>query len=129
PGDEKIYVGSTIKPIKYRLLTHIADSVKRPQTPVYAHFRGRWNDVQVELIEAYPCTSKDELHKREQYWCDILHPTLNSYQAIITPKPTTKRTVKDTERAQYELKWRQENKEHLDEYWKARRADPELAKE
>lgn len=63
------------------------------QTP-YARWRTGWpwldeifrrtgtDTWRMEIIERWPCGSRNELLSREQYWIDLLQPTLNSQPAI-----------------------------------------------
>jgi hypothetical protein len=73
--DDKVYVGSTCKEyLSQRLAAHKSD---------FRHWqRGKigrvtsfdlieLDDVEIILLESYPCNSKDELTARERHWCDL----------------------------------------------------------
>lgn len=81
--DADFYVGSTCSSLVKRRGGHKKDAVKRPNAKVYTHFNNiGWDNVMIELIENFPCNSKDELLKREQELIDELAPTLNMHKAF-----------------------------------------------
>lgn len=89
-GDE-VYVGSTAKD---RLCNRRTEHVKRSTLTDYQHYRlydlinnlpGKWEGVHLELIEAYPCNSRDELRAREGVWIRQVG-TLNKVVAGRTQK-------------------------------------------
>jgi hypothetical protein len=57
---EKIYIGSTIQKLYVRFSRH-----KKGDTAAKELFK--YQNVEIQLIERYPCNSKDELRIREQY--------------------------------------------------------------
>jgi group I intron endonuclease len=76
--DSAIYIGSTCNALRKRKCEHKTKSVKFPDRQVYKHLNAvGWVNVEIILIESYPCINKDELHKRERYWIDLLKPELN----------------------------------------------------
>jgi group I intron endonuclease len=78
--DNEVYVGSTYNTLACRLSNHKYHA-KRPYDKsrlVYKHLNTiGWQNVQIELIETYPCNDRQELEIRERYWIDKLKPTLN----------------------------------------------------
>ena len=48
--------------------------------PLYQFIRlnGGWDNFSMLIIEHYPCESKEEALKREQYWVKLLKATLNT---------------------------------------------------
>ena len=66
--NDRFYVGSTIQPLHKRMIGHRCDAGKQQCSKVklytdmntlgYEHFK-------IELIEYYPCNSRDELIRRE----------------------------------------------------------------
>lgn len=85
--DTDFYVGSTtLQYLCDRLCGHRQTSkndTTRRQSPLYQKIRAIGSDhFRIELIEEYPCESKKELLVREQYWIDLLKPTLNKFKAI-----------------------------------------------
>jgi hypothetical protein len=111
-GDE-FYVGSTCSTLAKRKCKHKYKAKKYPDRKVYqkANEVG-WDNINVVLIEEYPCKNKMELVRRERYWVDELQPTLNTQ----TPSRTKK-------------EWHEENKErHADNCKKWREAHTEEEK-
>lgn len=74
------YVGSTaLEYLSSRLSGHRASALKTPGHKAYALFNNLgWKTVVIELIEHYPCNSRDELFAREHHWWMELRPSLNS---------------------------------------------------
>ena len=100
------YVGSTTQELHQRLSGHRSTNaslkVKKLVDAV-----GRMN-VRIILIEDYPCSNKNELLSREQYWIDKLKPTLN-----INPAYTEYDIIdeKIKQQREKEIKQRQQEKE------------------
>ncbi len=63
----KIYVGSTIQPLYKRFHGHKIDSKKdkNKNIKLYIEVNGDWDIWYIELYENCPCSSKEELLKRE----------------------------------------------------------------
>jgi hypothetical protein len=77
--DDKIYVGSTCNLLRVRKSGHKDKSTKQVDRRVYAHLNAiGWDNVQIVLIEEFPCDNKMHLLKRERYWVDLLKPVLNT---------------------------------------------------
>ena len=77
---DEIYVGSTCQPLHKRMYKHrcCAMDYNRTMFKVYREMnRIGVDSFNIELIENYPCDSKDELNKREGYWVRELNATLN----------------------------------------------------
>jgi hypothetical protein len=78
------YTGSTCNQLCQRLANHRDNSIKSPHIKLYkfVHDNRGWNNFTIEKIEDFPCSSKEELLQREQYWKDTLKPTLNTMNCI-----------------------------------------------
>lgn len=64
--DNYYYIGSTINDPRYRLNNHKQDSKKCPDRCVYKHINEiGWDNVQLQVVEAYPCDTKEELKLKE----------------------------------------------------------------
>lgn len=64
--DNYYYIGSTINDPRYRLNNHKQDSVKFPERPIYTHINTiGWDNVQLEVVEEFPCNTREELYQRE----------------------------------------------------------------
>jgi len=64
-------------------------------------------DYYIELVESYPCNSKDELLVRERYYFDNIE-CVNKFKPLIT----------DDEKKEYRKEYRQVHKEKMKEYLK-----------
>ena len=85
--DEKFYIGSTCNPLHKRKNGHKRDAIKSPEQPVYKHLNTvGWENVEIILIESYPCNSKAELEARERFWIELMKPELNKAIPTRTPK-------------------------------------------
>lgn len=80
--DGEIYVGSTTLPyLCKRLYYHkkASSQSQRNGVKLYQKIRERehgWDDIEIVLLETFPCNSNDELRARERYWKDELKATL-----------------------------------------------------
>ena len=75
---DEIYIGSTIQPLHKRMYKHKNDAKKHIQYKLYKEMTRLGEDAfRIELIENYPCSHRDELHKREGHWIRELKATLN----------------------------------------------------
>lgn len=90
-GKNEIYVGSTCNTLAKRKAEH-KHAARHRSRRVYNYFNSTgWGSVKAIQLEKYPCVSKDELTAREQYWIDILNPSLNSQPAYAKCKHNKKR--------------------------------------
>ena len=81
--DNKIYIGSTTQLLSMRLAKHKDDAKNRPY-PAHRHFNTiGWDTVRIILIETVNCFNREQLNQREQYWIDLLKPSLNKQAAYI----------------------------------------------
>lgn len=81
---KSLYIGSTTKSLDERMKGHIwsfySDNTKN--TPIYVLWRVLGQDeVVIELIESWPCKTKEELFEREGYWQQRYNPFCNVRQA------------------------------------------------
>lgn len=64
--DNYYYIGSTINDPRYRFSNHKKDSEKYPHRAVYEHINAiGWPNVQLQVVEAFPCDTKEELYRLE----------------------------------------------------------------
>lgn len=60
-NSDSVYIGSTVQKLNQRLNEHVC---------LYTNEIVKCGDYKIILIELYPCVTRDELLKREQYWID-----------------------------------------------------------
>ena len=114
PEITDIYVGSTTQFTKRKNQHKSAcnnKNNKRHHLNVYQFIRGNgsWINWQMVEIEKYRATDKLDLERRERYWLEQLHATLNSY----VPTRTQKQYYEDN-RERF-IKYRKEyNEKHKD---------------
>jgi group I intron endonuclease len=76
--DDQIYVGSTCMELRQRKWQHKGAAKRFPDRVVYKHlFEVGLDNMDIELVESFPCNDKTELHTRERHWIDTLKPALN----------------------------------------------------
>jgi hypothetical protein len=64
--DNKIYVGSTIQSLAVRLGAHKRNSKKEEyMNKLYQEVNNDWSNWYIELYENFPCSCREELHKKE----------------------------------------------------------------
>lgn len=110
--DNKIYVGSTRNTKEVRKIMHKAKAAKYPHRRVYAHLNQfDWDkEVDIIVIENFPCNSEEELKVRERYWYDRINPELNTYRPTRTEEEIKERKKENNK------KYRKENKEKILKY-------------
>ena len=124
PDHEKYYIGSTIDTLSQRLSRHLTNKKNECSS------RELGKNLQIELIENYPCKSRKELNKREgeiqrEHLGQIVNVciagrTMAEYKKdhpelvndINTKyKANNEQKVKDEKK-----KWNENDKEHIKEY-------------
>jgi hypothetical protein len=80
--NDKIYIGSTTVKLSQRKVKHKSKAKIYPNRKVYQHLNSvGWEHVRIVLIENVTCFSKEQLLMREDYYINLLKPSLNSYSA------------------------------------------------
>lgn len=78
--DELLYVGSTCKTIEQRIVGHVNDK-QRCDRPFYRYLRENElefdEDLTVDVVEFFPCSSRKELEGRETEYIQHLQPRFN----------------------------------------------------
>ena len=76
-----VYVGSTKNSLEKRMSMHKYNynHVEGMQQNLYRWLRenGGFESITIELVEKYPCATKQELEARERYWIEQLKPITN----------------------------------------------------
>lgn len=137
-NDGNFYIGSTASELRRRLCQHKSLSKKHPETKVYKHIGGNWDNVKIILIETIECKNKDELRKKEDEYIqkELKNELcLNLNRSFVTEEETKERKkeynkvydatnkekIKERKKEYYEV-----NKEQMKEY---REANKEKIKE
>ena len=83
--DNEVYIGSTCKTLNSRFSTCKTYANKETENrKLFIHMRNLGIDnFRIELVEDYPCFSKEELLIREDYWLSEIG-TLNEIRAHLT---------------------------------------------
>ncbi len=108
------YVGSTIQKLLVRLLQHklnykIYLKMNKRYTSSFVIFKN-CDDYIIELIELYPCKSREELNKREGYYIK----TLNCVNSNIAGRTLKEWTIDNKEQIAIKRKqWSLDNKEQI----------------
>lgn len=114
-----IYVGSTCEILSKRLGGHKSryklyknDKIKHKLTS-FILLDEDYENIDIVLIENFPCNNKDELYARERYYIDLLD-CVN----IIKPKRTPKEYYNDNKETILikHKEWQIDNKEHVINY-------------
>jgi predicted GIY-YIG superfamily endonuclease len=109
---KEIYIGSTTN-MRRRKSEHKSDCNNEKQKKYYLYVyefireHGNFENWEMVLIENYDAKDNLDLRKRERYWKEELHASLNSYNPITTDE-------EDKEKhKEYAKEWYIINKEHL----------------
>lgn len=141
-ANDLCYVGSTCQSIENRFCKHksCVNTLSKNHYPLYQAMRDLGKQsFYVELVEDYPCNSKQELNAREGHWIRQLNTYNNGYNRRIEKRTDKERyqDVKDTEEfkdkqrnyvernkeaiKQYKAEWHEKNKDR--EEYKAKKRD------
>lgn len=113
--DAEFYVGSTVNTLEMRLAAHKSEVGKHTST-IYRHFdRIGVHNMNIALLENFPCDTEDQLLWRERKWYDMLCPTLNDIKPIINYYE-----LKEINRNSWK-RWKDSNPERYKEYCKKQR--------
>jgi len=100
----EVYIGSTTQALCVRFASHKSDYKRN--TNISSCKLMKFDDVQIILIETFPCKSKEELHSREY---EIIKQH-NNYVNELMPTRTDKEWRDET---QYNKKYYNEHKEDI----------------
>ena len=83
--DDQIYIGSTCSSLTKRKSNHRTRARKYPDRKAYKHLnRIGWENVRIILIEEVIAYNKNQLRMREDFYINLMKPSLNSCSAIDT---------------------------------------------
>tara|TARA_R110001606_G_scaffold127039_2_gene261063 strand:- start:3326 stop:3925 length:600 start_codon:yes stop_codon:yes gene_type:complete len=127
-----IYVGSTTN-FKKRVACHKRncnnENGKGYNINLYKYIRNNdgWDNWNITVIEEYKCVNKLELHKRERYYLETLHATLNMSIPCQTKKEyreNNKNKIKQQQKEHY-----QKNKDKIKQATKKYQQTHKLTRE
>ena len=101
PSTEACYIGSTnLKYLSMRFSRHRADA--KTGAKRYKDLFD-YNDARIELLEDYPCSSREALLFRERYWIE------NTPNVVNKQNPITTRREYMSKAREYQKRWYWEN--------------------
>ena len=110
---KKVYLGSTINHLKYRLSSHKSNTKKCSCNGILLN-----KDFNIVLLESYPCNSKKELLCREKYWFDELKSILvNKNRPSTTPEERKQDLKQHSKENSYKTKEQKENQKIRSKLW------------
>lgn len=118
----EFYIGSTKNELRVRWQQHRADAKKEHNQERMLYKRMNaigYESFKIVLVELFPCASKQELNRREDYWISELKPKLNHMNAFRTEEQRKeyKRQWGATDKAKEgKRQYYEEHKEQLSEY-------------
>lgn len=105
----KIYIGSSCDDVKKRYSNH-----KNQNCLCSSKILFELGDVEIKIIEYYPCSNEDELYKREQFYLDkYKNIIVNKKKAFIFDNDKEITEEKKIYQKKYSKKYREENKEKI----------------
>lgn len=130
---DKIYIGSTCSPLSKRLYQHknAFNNQKAGRRIVTSIKLLELGEVDIILIENFPCNNKNELHARERFWIEqnketvvnrnIPNRTQKEYRhdnkEIIAQQMKQYRQDNKEKIAKQSKQYREDNKEKIQQYW------------
>ena len=77
--NNKVYIGQTIRPIKYRLNRHINDALHNILDTHFARAIRKYGKESFIIEEIDTASSQEELNQKEQYWIQYYNATIDGY--------------------------------------------------
>jgi hypothetical protein len=117
--EEVCYIGSTINTLEWRFNhhKHQAKNPKQNKTGASVLFEDE-NEVEIALVENYPCETKEQLETRERYWIEQHSDCVNKN---IPTRGWKERWLKNREHnIALHKQWVAANQDHVAEYRKGR---------
>ena len=117
--NDSVYIGSTKQNLSGRLGCH-----RRIRRDEWRECASRViidnGDYRIQVLEHYPCETRDQLCWREQYWLDLI-PNINKNRAINTREDTRRKDNEYNKNHAGKYKaWKENNRDHVKEYAKDR---------
>lgn len=89
---DKMYLGSTTNTLMRRFQGHKDDDRKERQINCMSRHIIWGKGARIELLEYFPCKSRQELYWRERYWFDTLNKDLVNIQRPIETEDEKRET-------------------------------------
>ena len=115
---DMFYIGSTTKVLLKTRMNEHRHAFKNEYGKMDSCVMFLWDDAEIKLIEDYPCESKTELRKREQYYMDLFPDYIVNKRRAYTNKKEKDRLYMRKRREEGTIKQREDNKEYMKEYYK-----------
>lgn len=114
-----VYVGSTTQTLTARMRGH-RKCVHKKASKLYTAFAELGLDTfRIELIENFPCDSKEELTRREAHFIREYKSVENGYNFIIPCRSDAEYYIDNKQKMDnYAKEWRANNKEKMRGYYK-----------
>ena len=108
-NEELLYVGSTTTTLANRISGHRHSAlIKQSKSLLYRYMREQGAmTFKIILVEMFPCSSKEELRAREEYWRTKLQATLNTFKCFRTEEEYIQF------RQEYQKTYSRENKDRI----------------
>ena len=132
--NDMVYVGSTCQSLSKRFSWHKSDMKNRKYQLYEAMNELKIENFYIELVELYPCSSKDELRSREGQYIRKYDSYKNGYNMLISGRSMTEYYQDNKEQLKEQVKkyrddhkdkireqkkeYYQDNKEKINEYYK-----------
>lgn len=117
--NDLLYVGSTCQDLSKRFSWHKGDAAKEKKAKYGKLYKtvkelGGWDNFYIELVEYYPCETKEQLSAREGYFIRLFETTTSGYNTYVAGR-TQKEYIQDNiERwNDYYKQYRNENRDEI----------------
>ena len=114
--NSQIYIGSTCNSLEKRLYQHNYACANKDTTTQCTSYKlyDISKDVSIQLIENFPCKTKEELNIRERHWIET---TANCINKNIPGREWDERHIDNRDHNLTRMKnWREANKDHVRTY-------------
>ena len=112
--NNKLYVGSTCQPLSKRFYKHVWDIKKRDNLIHQAIKEYGSEEFYIELLESFPCNTKEELTAREGFHIRDLKTHVDGYNKKIEGRDKKQYYIDNKEKLlSYHSEYRQKNQESL----------------
>ena len=114
--NDMVYVGSTTQSLSKRFYEHKQNCILHPKIKLYdAMIQLGIEHFDIQLIEMFPCNSKEELHSREGFYIKSLNSIANGYNCFLAGRKHRDYYVDNKQRIAV---YREANKNYITEYQK-----------